>query len=71
MMKILLDVKDDKFDFLMALLKNFPFVKTVPLTHPKAMFLKGFKEAVEEVRLAKQGKLKTTSLNEFLDGLPN
>ncbi len=68
-MKVLLDIKDNKALFFLEMLKNFPFVKTIQLTEVKANTLKDFKEAVEEVKLAKQGKLKTTSLNEFLDGL--
>ncbi len=53
------------------MLKNFSFVKATLLTEAKAKALKGFKEAVEEVKLAKEGKLKTSSLNSFLDELPN
>lgn len=66
-MKVLLD---SKALFFMEMLKNFSFVKVTLLTE-EAKTLKGFREAVEEVKLAKQGKLKTTSLNDFLDGLPN
>ena len=66
-MKLLLDIKDNKATFFMEMLKNFSFVKTTPLSDTKAEFLKGFKEAVEEVKLAKQGKLKTTPLIDFID----
>ncbi len=31
-MKIVLDIKDDKFSFFMEVLKNFPFVKTETVT---------------------------------------
>ncbi len=70
-MKILLDIKDNQASFFMEMLKHFPFVKATPLTDPKAEFLKGFRQAVDEVKLAKQGKIKTTPLNEFLNELPN
>lgn len=33
-MKVLLDIKDDKADFFMELLKNFSFVKAKPLEGP-------------------------------------
>ncbi len=68
-MKVLLDIKDHKAAFVMELLKNFSFVKAKPLTNKKEKFLNGFKQAIEEVKLAKQGKLKTTPLKEFLDEL--
>ena len=70
-MKLLLDIKDNKATFFMDILKNFSFVKTTPLSDTKSEFLKGFKEAVEEVKLAKQGKLKTTPLKDFLNELPD
>jgi hypothetical protein len=57
-MKILLDVKDSKAAFFMELLKSFSFVKTKPLTPYKAKVLEDVKEAVEEMNLIKQGKLK-------------
>lgn len=55
----------------MEMLTNFPFVEVTPFSDSKAEFFKGFNEAVEEVKLAKQGKLKTTPLNDFLNGIPD
>ncbi|EMM70910.1 hypothetical protein M9Y82_19290 [Leptospira weilii] len=68
-MKILLvEVKDEKALFLMEILKGFSFVKkTETLTKPKAKALKGFKEAVEQVNLDKQGKIKLPSIHSLLD----
>ena len=57
-MKIMLDVKDTKASFMMEVLKNFKDVKATPLTGYKAEILEGIKEAVEEVKLIKRGKLK-------------
>ena len=68
-MKLLLDIKDNRASFFMEVLKNFTFVKATPITDKKAVALEGFKEAVEEVKLAKQGKLETTPLSDFLDEL--
>jgi hypothetical protein len=68
-MKILLDIKDDKASFMMEVLKNFKDVKAKPLTSYKAGVLEGIKEAVEEVTLIKQGKLKGIPAKELLNEL--
>lgn len=68
-MKILLDIKDNKAAFFMEILKNFSFVKATKLTDPKAEFLQEFKEAVDEVKLAKKGKVKLQSARDFLHEL--
>ena len=68
-MKVLLDIKDSKVDFVMELLGSLSFVKAEPLTAKKRDTLKGLKKAVEEVNLIKAGKKKSVSLNSFLDGL--
>lgn len=65
-MKVLLDIKDNKATFFMELLKSFSYVKAQPLTPEKAQFLKELKGSVEEVILAKQGKLKLQSAKDFL-----
>ena len=69
LMKILLDIKDSKVDFVMELLKNFSFVKAESLTPSKAQFLRELKGSVEEVSLAKQGKVKLQSARDFLNEL--
>ena len=68
-MKLLVDVKDSKADFVIELLKNLSFVKTEELTPTKAQFLKELKESVKQVKLAEQGKIKLKSGKEFLDEL--
>lgn len=68
-MKVLLDIKDEKADFFMEVLKNFSFVKAKPLTPYKAEVLEGLKEAVEQVNQAKQGKIKLKSARQLLDEL--
>lgn len=57
-MKLLLDIKDAKAEFVLELLKNLSFVKSKQLTPYKAEVLEGIKEAVEEMKLVKKGKLK-------------
>ncbi|MDQ6843179.1 MAG: hypothetical protein M3Z92_02340 [Bacteroidota bacterium] len=56
-MKVLLDIKDSKASFVMELLQNLPFVKAKPLTPHRAKVLEDVKEAVEEMKLVKSGKL--------------
>jgi hypothetical protein len=68
-MKILLDIKDDKANFIMELLNNFKFVKAKPLSPYKAEVIEGLKEAVDQVNLSKQGKVKLKSARQLLDEL--
>ena len=68
-MKVLLDIKDNKAHFVMELLKSLSFVKAKPLTPYKAKVLDELKEAVEEMTLVKQGKLKARPARELLNEL--
>jgi uncharacterized FlgJ-related protein len=68
-MKVLLDIKDDKAAFFMEVLKNFTYVKAKPVTAEKNLLLKEIEEAVHNVNLAKQGKLKPKPLSELLNEL--
>jgi hypothetical protein len=68
-MKVLLDIKDNKAAFFMELLKSFPYVKTKTLTPYKAEVLDGIREAVEEMKLIKAGKLKARNAEELFDEL--
>ncbi len=68
-MKILLDVHDSKFDFIMELLNSLSFVNVEQLSDSKAEFSMEFKSSVEEVVLAKEGKLKLKTADEILNEL--
>jgi hypothetical protein len=68
-MKVLLDIKDSKAEFVMELLKSLSFVKAETITPSRAQLLKDLKEAVQEVNLAKQGKIKLKSADQLLDEL--
>ena len=68
-MRVLLDIKDNKASFVMELLKNLPFVKAQPLTPHKAKVLEDVKEAVEEMKLVKAGKLKARNAEDLFDEL--
>jgi len=66
-MKVLLDIKDEKADFVMEVLHNFSFVKTHPISDNKSKLMKELRESIQEVNLAKQGKIKLKSFDEFLN----
>ena len=68
-MKLILEIKDEKAAFIVELLKNFSFVKAKPLTPYKSEVLEGIKEAVDQVNLAKQGKIKLKPARALLDEL--
>jgi len=68
-MKVLLDIKDNKADFIMELLHSFSFVKAETISPKKAVFLKDLKSSIEEVTLAKQGKIKLKSAEQLLNEL--
>jgi hypothetical protein len=68
-MRVLLDIKDNKAIYLMELLNDLPFVKTKTITEAKAIEMENLKNAVEELNLIKQGKLKGISVNDLLNEL--
>jgi hypothetical protein len=68
-MKVLLDIEDAKVPFIMELLKSFSYVKAKPLTPYKAGVLEGIKEAVEEMKLVKAGKLKARNAEDLFNEL--
>ncbi len=68
-MKVLLDIKDQKADFILELLKSFSYVKTQKLTESKAQVLEELKEAVDNMKLVKKGKMKARPAKELLDEL--
>ncbi len=68
-MKVLVDVKDNKVDFVLELLNNFSFTKAKTISPAKALFLEEIKEAVENLNLVKQGKLKASSAKNLLNEL--
>jgi len=53
----------------LEVLKNISFVKVETISTEKAIFFKEFKSSIEEVVLAKQGKIKLKSADELLNEL--
>jgi len=51
------------------LLNNFTFAKAKPISPAKAQFLEELKEAVDNLNLVKQGKLKARLAKDLLNEL--
>jgi len=68
-MKVLLDIKDDMALHLLEVLKSLPYVKTKMISDGKATLIEDIKEAVEELKLVRQGKLKGIPAKQLLDEL--
>lgn len=68
-MKVLLDIQDSKALHLLEVLKSLPYVKTKQLTEEKALLMSEIKEAVENLNLVRQGKLKARSAKDLLNEL--
>lgn len=68
-MKVLLDIQDNKAMYLLEVLKGLPYVKTKTISKEKALLIGEIKEAVENLELIKQGKLKVRSAKELLNEL--
>ncbi len=68
-MKLILDVKDAKVPFVMELLKNFSFIKAKPISPYKAEVLENLNEAVTELNLVSEGKLKARKAEDLFNEL--
>lgn len=68
-MKVLLDIKDSQAVHLMEVLKSLPYVKAKPLTDSKALLLEELREAVEEMKLIRNGKKQARDARDFINGL--
>lgn len=69
MQEVRLKIADSKFQFFMELINSFDFVQVDSDGDSKEAILSNIKKGLEEVKLAKQGKLKTTSAKDFLNEL--
>jgi hypothetical protein len=68
-MKVILDIKDNKALHIMEVLKSLPYVKATTITNEKALLMEEIKDAVEELKLVRQGKLKGIPAKQLLDEL--
>jgi hypothetical protein len=68
-MKVLLDIKDSKASSLIDVLNSLSYVKVKTISDEKALLIEEIKEAVENLKLVRQGKLKARPARELLDEL--
>ncbi len=68
-MKVLLDIEDNKALHLLEVLKSLPYVKTKQLTEEKAQLMSEIRDAVDNLKLVHQGKLKARPAKDLLDEL--
>ncbi len=69
-MKILIDIPDNEAAFGMKVLKSLSFVKRAkPMSAASIELWHDLKEAAEEVRMHKQGKIKLKAAQELLSEL--
>jgi hypothetical protein len=68
-MKVLLDIKDNKAMHLMEVLKGLSYVKAKTISNEKALLIEEMKEAVENLNLARKGKLKLKNARELYNEL--
>lgn len=69
-MKVLIEIPDNEATFAMKVLRSLSFVKKAkPMTVAAAELWGDLKEAAEQVRLHKQGKLKLKSAQDILNEL--
>ena len=68
-MKVLLDIKDSKAPSLMEVLSGLSYVKAKTISDEKALLMEEIKEAVHELTLIRQGKLKGIPAKQLLDEL--
>ncbi|MFY7733196.1 MAG: hypothetical protein ACOVSR_06905 [Bacteroidia bacterium] len=68
-MKILLDIPDNKAASLLEVLRSISYVKAKPVTDAKAKLISEIKEAVDEMKLIRNGKKKARNAEDFLNEL--
>lgn len=69
-MKVVVDIPDNEASFAMKVLKSLSFVKQAkPMSMDTVDVWEDLKEAAEQVRLHKKGKIKLKTAQELLDEL--
>ncbi len=68
-MQYLVEVDDKKAKFFQEMLKHLRFAKAKPLTKANVQFINELQQSIDEVKLAKKGKIKLIKAQELIDGL--
>lgn len=66
-MKVLLEIEEEKAIHLLEVLKGLSYVKTTTISDEKALLIEEIKEAVDNLKLVRQGKLKARPAKELLN----
>lgn len=70
MKQVVLNIKDGKYRFFMELVKSFDFVQVEQVEgDSKKNIVKNLTHGFKDLKLYKQGKLKTTPAKDFLNEL--
>jgi hypothetical protein len=68
-MKVLLEINDDNAPALLEVLKGLPYVITETIVDSKDEFLAELQESIQQVKSAKEGKVKLKTVDELIDEL--
>ena len=68
-MKIIVEIPDSKADFFIELLNNLKNVKFKIISTEKAQLIEEIKEAVDNLNLVKQNKVKANPAKDLIDEL--
>jgi len=68
-MKVVLDIKDSKAEFIIDWLKQHTYVKINPVKKPKEKLAHNLKQAIEEVKLIEAGKKEGKLLKDLVNEL--
>lgn len=68
-MRVTIDIQDAHAIHVLDVLRSISTISIIKTerSNPKKETLKGFQQAIEDVKLAKEGKLDLQTLDEFLD----
>lgn len=69
MIQIKLKIQESRFQFFMELIKSLDFVQIDEDGDSKEEILDNLKKGLDEVKLARKGKLQTTPAKAFFDEL--
>lgn len=69
MKKVSINVPDDKYQFFMELVQTLGFEEVDKTEAQKDEVLNGIEQGLKEVKLIQEGKMKGTSLKDFLNEL--
>ena len=68
-MQLLVNIADNKADFILELLNSFHYVETKAISKSKYKLLEDISTAVQEVELSKKSNKKPKKLEDFLNEL--